>query len=109
VIQRNLDELGFAESSRVVCGEVMRAIGKLAGNGESFDLVFMDPPYRSGIATAVLNEVTDRSLLRPEGIVVIELARGEPVPVINGLEKESVATLGDHQIALYRRRMAPLG
>jgi 16S rRNA (guanine(966)-N(2))-methyltransferase RsmD len=109
VIQRNVDELGFAESSRVVCGEVTRALGRLATDGESFDLVFMDPPYRSGIAASVLNEVMDRSLLRPDGIVVVELARGEPVPAINGLERESVATLGDHQIALYRRRMAPLG
>src|SRR5260370_42373121 len=43
VIQRNVDELGFAESSRVVCGEGMLAIGKLAGHGSSFVLVLLVP------------------------------------------------------------------
>ncbi len=59
-------ELG-ARGAQVVHGE---AIAYLARPGERFDLVFVDPPYASGLAPRAMRGLPDR--LNPHGRVYLE-------------------------------------
>jgi len=38
----------------------------------SFDLIFIDPPFRKGLVDEVLQTIIDRKLLRPNGLVYLE-------------------------------------
>jgi pantetheine-phosphate adenylyltransferase/16S rRNA (guanine(966)-N(2))-methyltransferase RsmD len=71
VILENLHRSGFADSAEVLGGEVEAAVGRLAGRGDRFDLIFADPPYRIAAEVGgILHRL--RSLLAPGGRVAIE-------------------------------------
>jgi 16S rRNA (guanine966-N2)-methyltransferase len=104
-LRRNLDALGFAGRARVLKSDVLRALETLAGEGERFDLVLLDPPYRKGWGDQVLPRLLELNLLCDGAWVATEVSRLEAAPAsLAGLERVSLATLGDHQIALYRRQ-----
>ena len=45
------------------------------------DLVFLDPPYRLGLAARALDALAVRGWLAPDALLVIETAADEPAPV----------------------------
>ena len=105
VLRRNLDALGFSDRARVIRGDVVRAIETLGARHEHFDLVLLDPPYRKGWGDVVLTRLMEFDLLSAGAWVATEVSRLEAAPAsLPGLERVSLATLGDHQIALYRRQ-----
>ena len=46
----------------------------------TFDLIFMDPPYRQGLAEQTLHMVADAHLLAPEGTILVEEHRSVQLP-----------------------------
>ncbi len=71
VIHENLRRTGFVERTEVLGGEVEAVVGRLAGRGDRFDLIFADPPYRIAAEVGgILHRL--RSLLAPGGRVAIE-------------------------------------
>lgn len=102
-IRRNLAALELGGRALVIGAEVDQALGKLARRGERFDLVLMDPPYGAGACEPVLRRLVDLDLLAAGAHVGVEMSRREAPPRQIGLARVSVATLGDHTIALYRR------
>lgn len=69
-----------AERIRIVPGDADRALARLGSQGERFDLVLADPPYRAPAgevripAARVLGQVTSMDLLEPGGVLVLEHA-----------------------------------
>src|SRR6185436_12967912 len=53
-LHRNLRELGLAARARVIGGDAQAALRQLAGEGQRFGWVFIDPPYAAGLVTTVL-------------------------------------------------------
>lgn len=80
-ITENLSKLGFQERARLVRDEVMRALGRLAAQGEKFDLIFSDPPYALLAAQGTLEAVVRLGLLNPGGRLVLEHGKKEAAPV----------------------------
>jgi 16S rRNA (guanine(966)-N(2))-methyltransferase RsmD len=104
-LRRNLEALGFSRRARVLKSDVVRGLESLAGEGERFDLVLLDPPYRKGWGDIVLPRLMELSLLSEGAWVATEVSRLEAAPAsLIGLDRVNLATLGDHQIALYRRQ-----
>src|SRR5712692_6724309 len=56
-IADNLRELGLAERARTIVAEVRRALAELGAAGESFDLIFVDAPYRNDLSADVLGMI----------------------------------------------------
>src|SRR5260370_23468638 len=103
-LRRNISALGFSGRARVLKSDVMRALETLSAEGERFDLVLLDPPYRKGWGDIVLTRLMELNLLSGGAWVATEVSRLEAAPAsLVGLERVSLATLGDHQIALYQR------
>ncbi len=104
-LRRNISALGFSGRARVLKSDVMRALETLSAEGERFDLVLLDPPYRKGWGDIVLTRLMELNLLSGGAWVATEVSRLEAAPAsLVGLERVSLATLGDHQIALYQRQ-----
>jgi len=82
----------------------MQALRDLAAKGESFDLVFIDPPYGRGLEEAALRALSDLRLLAPGGIAVAESARAHlPPDEIPGLSLWRRERYGDTVLSFYRR------
>ena len=77
VIKNNLSHCGFNDRSHVVRGDVERAIRHLYRKGESFDLIFMDPPYRKGLVQKTLNILCTQPVHRENSILIVEHDRRE--------------------------------
>jgi len=73
-IADNADRLG-AERMRVIAGDALEFV---ATTPERFDVVFVDPPYASGLAEAALPHLP--RLLDADALVYVESDRAFPVP-----------------------------
>lgn len=88
IIRRNLAQLGFADCSRIVVKEAIAALQSLEGNHPPFQLVFLDPPYRLGLAERVLRHLAQSPLVTDASVVVAECAADEELPADFGLLRE---------------------
>ena len=59
-----------AQSLQVRRGSVLKLLPTLAG--QTFDWIYFDPPYASGLCDPVLQGVADLRLLAPEGEMAVE-------------------------------------
>ena len=90
-IRANIAALGAS-------GEVLARSAEHAALPAPADLVFLDPPYGSGLAPAVLAKLA----LAPGGWVSVETGRGEAVAA-EGYEVDAERTYGKARITLLRR------
>ncbi len=74
IIRRNVDSLGFSEAARTMNLDYSAAISRLKTDGETFDLAFLDPPYREGLSEDAVRKLFENGLIRPGGVVVLEHA-----------------------------------
>lgn len=81
-LRRNLGALELpTEQAEVRAGDALTALSEAARIGESFDLVFIDPPY--AIASQLASELQERlpPVLAPGARVVVESDRRRPLPL----------------------------
>lgn len=76
VIRENLLHTKLSEWATVLPTDMQKALSALKDDGESFDIIFMDPPYDSDLAQAALQEILTRNLIKPEGFIVVESGTG---------------------------------
>lgn len=101
LLQSNVENAGFADRTHVVVQPAERAVAQLP-DGESFDLVLVDPPYRAGLAQPVLERLAERGLVTPDGLVLVEHARVESLAWPETWELELERRFGDSTITLLR-------
>ncbi|MCP4197060.1 MAG: 16S rRNA (guanine(966)-N(2))-methyltransferase RsmD [Proteobacteria bacterium] len=102
VVRRNISQLGFDAVAKLIAGEATRTLKLLEKRGESFDLVFLDPPYgpskkpnQPSLLDRTLLEIASKSLLRSAGIVVAEHPRETTLDFPDTLRKLSTKGYGD--------------
>ena len=89
-IRANVEKLGAAATVRAGTAENF--------HGGSFDLVFVDPPYRSGLGHKALRRIT----VAPGGWASLETAKPEDV-AIEGYEVDTERVYGKAKITLLRK------
>jgi 16S rRNA (guanine(966)-N(2))-methyltransferase RsmD len=72
VIVKNAEKLGVSEYIEIFRCEARHAIQLLAERGDRFQLIFLDPPYRSGGQDTTLEKIEHTSLLARGGALVLE-------------------------------------
>ena len=80
LIKKNLLQCGMEERSKILSTDVNRAIAILSQQGESFDLILMDPPYEKGLIEKTLFKLTSKRIYQEDSILMIEHDRREPLP-----------------------------
>lgn len=81
VVKKNLALTGLADRARVIHGDSRDFIARTT---ERFDLVFLDPPYASGLLEELLERVTvpGFDILAPYGIIVAEHPAEKTLPAL---------------------------
>jgi len=74
VISRNLQKTHLTEQARPMKMAFAEALKLLGKKGESFDIIFMDPPYAmaGSFAKTVSELIAEYDLLREDGIFIVE-------------------------------------
>ena len=75
MIQANLELTGLGENAKVFC---MDAVSFLSQTNETFDFVFLDPPYGTGLLQKVLPMLPEK--MTDKGKILCESPQEELLP-----------------------------
>lgn len=95
----NLRKLGETGAAKVVRADATRP----PPGREPCDLVFLDPPYRSGQAPAAIVALAGAGWMTPGCIVTVELAQNEDMIVPDGFETIDERRYGAAKIVILKR------
>ena len=113
-LRSNLERLGIDSGFRIHPGSVaafLRPASKADPKPETYDVVFLDPPYeaaREYAATLGLLGGAAAAMLAPGALVVAEHRRKQPLEERYGsLERTRVLEQGDAALSFYALATAP--
>ena len=99
VIKKNIELTSFEEETKVLC---QKAESFAEASKESFDIIFLDPPYNKGFVVPILSTISKRGMLSENGIAVLESDYRDDHGEIEGLEILKQRKYGRTYITVYR-------
>jgi 16S rRNA (guanine966-N2)-methyltransferase len=103
-IRHNAEKLGVGARARILAGDVVRVMARLARERRRFGLVFVDPPYELHGIPGVLNALCESSLvLRGSWVVYEHSVRTIPIDEYDGLYRHFTRVYGDTGLSFYER------
>ncbi|MBI4246909.1 MAG: 16S rRNA (guanine(966)-N(2))-methyltransferase RsmD [Candidatus Rokubacteria bacterium] len=102
-LRDNVATLGLESRARVLALEARRAVERLAGDGERFNLVFLDPPYESELTTTTLTALGAGRVTAPGAIVVAQhFTKRAPAAEIGALRAYRTRRFGETTLTFFR-------
>ncbi|MBW1981841.1 MAG: 16S rRNA (guanine(966)-N(2))-methyltransferase RsmD [Deltaproteobacteria bacterium] len=104
VLRKNLAVCGNPANGSIVRYDLSKGLRGLVRRGWLFDLIFLDPPYGSGLTQKCLAELGKGELLSRRALVVSEHALGEQLESTYGcLQQHTVKRYGQASVSIYQR------
>lgn len=75
IVRKNLRKTGFESGAKVLLSDYKRFL-KYEADRE-YDVIFVDPPYHTGLSDRALKQIGQQPVLAKTGIVVVECSREE--------------------------------
>jgi 16S rRNA (guanine(966)-N(2))-methyltransferase RsmD len=102
-IKTNLLLTKLFNRARIVKGDARRKLPQLLAEGEKFDIVFLDPPYGSDLASQLMTWLGNHlELLKgPRLVVVQQLVKEELPEVVGGLIAFEHRRVSEHVLHFY--------
>jgi 16S rRNA (guanine966-N2)-methyltransferase len=72
VLRKNLDRCALQPYSRTIRWDISRNLKCLVEYPDTFDLVFLDPPYHCGLVATALQHLLDSGCLAPKAVLIAE-------------------------------------
>jgi len=98
LVGENLRKIGEAANAKVIRGDATRP----PPSREPCDLVFLDPPYRSGLAAPALTALAEAGWFKPGAVATVELANTEDIVPPTGFEAIDERRYGAAKIVILR-------
>ena len=102
-IRKNIASVRMEDRCRLVQRDYRAAMELLAREGQAFDVVFIDPPYRMENTGEMCTELYDRGLLARDFLLAVEHRRGCAPMLDRRFDAFDLRSYGDTQITLARR------
>lgn len=117
VIEKNLARAAWAGKAAVLRGSLGASLAWIAyrSGTERFDIIFLGPPYVDEqkrplrLSQGVLGLIASSGILDPDGWVVSQHHKKEPVAAPEGLEVFRESKYGDTVVSFLRRAGRPKG
>lgn len=72
---------------------------------ESIDVIYVDPPYHQEMGISAINIISEKNLLKEDGVIILETDTNEIVPEeIGRYERYNYKRYGRNVLSLYRRK-----
>jgi 16S rRNA (guanine966-N2)-methyltransferase len=101
LIRNRLVTANLAGRGQVWRANTLAAIDALARDGETFDLIFLDPPYGRGLVAQTLARLAMGTVLHQDGLAVAEGHWRDDPGAIAGLVRIRVARYGETAVWFY--------
>lgn len=100
IIHENLSRCHLSDRARLIIKDAWQALPGLVP--DSFDLVFLDPPYAQSLAEHALVEIDRLALLADGGIICAETGADEILPeTVGQLQRIDLRRYGTIMISFY--------
>ncbi len=104
VLRRNIEACRLSGQAEVVSKEVQAGLKALEERGDSFDLIFLDPPYGKGLAYRALGSLSRSPMLSVNALIVAEHSPGEDLSSIPSLERIDRRKYGGTEVSFFRKK-----
>lgn len=99
LIHDNVSHCKAESLSHIIQGDYRNVLAQLR---EKMDLVFVDPPYRNQLWMDVLGILSEKELMNPDGLIVLEHPREVEFPQeVNNFRKIKEARYGTVVLSIY--------
>ena len=100
IINKNLEDTRLKDNARVLNEDYLKALTILKNETKKFDIIFLDPPYKSDFIFNSINKIIEYNLLEEEGIIVIETDDKEKIERIKNIKEIEVYDIRKYGIVL---------
>ena len=101
LIRENLRRTKMQQQGKVIRSDYMSYLKQCR---ETFDIIFLDPPYAEEFLENSLKKITEIDILRSNGIIVTERPLGKELPfVFDGYERSRDYKYGKTLLTIYRK------
>lgn len=101
IVARNIAKLGYGDRAQLVTGKAPECLRTAVPPPGGFDLVFLMPPYHSGLGQMALEEIGH--LLSPDAIAVLEIHKDEETAPTSGWAVEDERRYGVTKVVFLAR------
>ena len=103
MIKNNIKHCGANEKSIVLAGDYSKTLTRIK---EQADIIFLDPPYASGLYEKCLGLIQELDLLSDDGIIVAEHDKYDEMPEqVGSLIKVKERRYGKILVSIYQYEM----
>lgn len=72
IINKNLEDTRLKDRAKIVNKDYLQALSELKNRSEKFDIIFLDPPYKSDFIEKSIENILKYNLLTKDGIIIAE-------------------------------------
>ena len=101
IIKSNIEKAKVVDRSQIVSGDFKRCLRDMEAKNQSFDMIFVDPPYYEGLFEEVLDTIRSCKILKKDGIVIVEHDAKKPIGQVEGLEVYKEKKYGITMLTFY--------
>lgn len=83
IIADNVRRAKFENVTTILRGDFIKMLRKISQQQKTFDLIFVDPPYKKFLAETTLELIDELKLLNDNGLVVVEYGFDEIIDTKN--------------------------
>ncbi len=103
-LRSNVMSLNLTSRARVLASDVLLALRRLEAIGESFDCIFLDPPYAGDLAARCIEILAHSALLSENASIVTQAPYRTPLPEQVGmLRRIWRRRYGESSLAIYTK------
>jgi len=88
IIKTNIENTRSKENSVVLHKDYISALNILSEEKKKFDIIYLDPPYKTDFAKNAIEKIIELNLLSKDGIIILETDDTEKIEEITNQEIE---------------------
>ena len=77
IISENICRAKFEKITTILRGDYQKMLRKISQQQKTFDLIFIDPPYKKNLAETTLELISELELLKSDGLIIVEYGADE--------------------------------
>ena len=100
LITYNSEQLKFTDKIKILNKSATEVLEE---NKETFDIIFLDPPYNKGLIAPIIEKIIENGVLNEDGIIVLESDNTDEHGEFIGLDILKQRKYGRTYITVYKR------
>lgn len=104
IINNNLEKTKLKDQARILNEDYKKCLNKL--QGQKFDLIFLDPPYKSDYIEISVKQILEQNLLKEDGLIIAETDKDDVIEQIKNIDVfiEDIRRYGRAILIFLKRR-----